>query len=109
MAAFAFWHNSWGRQSCTGQLDCGFRESLFGDEIQVRGHLGHHLTTIQSNDVSRFYFASEVSDDGGPVPYPDIHGDTHGRVYYELVESSKKGQGPWDVRFRGNGDLVKTN
>lgn len=45
----------------------------------------------------RFYFASQVTDDGGPVPYEDVYADAHGRRYVELVDRADLGE--WDVRF----------
>jgi len=48
----------------------------------------------------RLYFASQVTKDGGPVPYPDVDGEEHGKVYYDLVQSGSKAD--WDVRFLGN-------
>ncbi|KAL2130341.1 hypothetical protein VTI74DRAFT_6592 [Chaetomium olivicolor] len=44
----------------------------------------------------RFYFASQVTDEGGPVPYPQVSGGAHGEAYWELVNGKVDG---WDVRF----------
>jgi len=35
----------------------------------------------------RFYFASQVTRDGAAVPYADVDGPEHGKVYYDLVQS----------------------
>ena len=45
----------------------------------------------------RFYFASQILQDGGPVPYENVDGPAHGRVYTELVDRPALGE--WDVRF----------
>ncbi|KAK4244964.1 epimerase/ hydratase [Corynascus novoguineensis] len=44
----------------------------------------------------RFHFASQVTDNGGPVPYPDVSGELHGEVYWKLANEERFG---WDVRF----------
>ncbi|OCK73335.1 putative short-chain dehydrogenase [Lepidopterella palustris CBS 459.81] len=49
----------------------------------------------------RFYFASQVTKDGNTVDFPELSGEAHGNVYWELV--GEKEQGPWDVRFVGDG------
>ena len=45
----------------------------------------------------RFYFASQIREDGGPVPYQDVNAEAHGRWYGELVKRAELGE--WDVRF----------
>jgi hypothetical protein len=52
----------------------------------------------------RFYFASQVTANGGPVPYPEVDGDAHGKVYSDLI--NRVSQGNWDVRFLGDGQEV---
>ncbi|KAL2256523.1 hypothetical protein VTK26DRAFT_1533 [Humicola hyalothermophila] len=59
-----------------------------------------HLTAIgkdaYAKDGFRFYFASQVTESGGPVPYPYVDGEAHGEAYWRLVEGELEG---WDVRF----------
>lgn len=45
----------------------------------------------------RFYFASQITDKGGPVPYQDVDAEAHGRQYSELAKRTELGE--WDVRF----------
>jgi NAD(P)-dependent dehydrogenase (short-subunit alcohol dehydrogenase family) len=45
----------------------------------------------------RFYWASQVLEDGEHVPYEDVDAEKHGEKYVELVE--QKTLGEWDVRF----------
>lgn len=45
----------------------------------------------------RFYFASQITKDGSPVPYKDVDAAAHGRQYTELVD--RQSLGDWDVRF----------
>lgn len=54
--------------------------------------------------MERFYFASEVTAEGGPVKNTDLNGHAHGEVYWELA--NEKMQGSWDVRFLGDGKIV---
>ena len=51
----------------------------------------------------RFYFASQVTSDDEPVPYADVDGPAHGKVYAELAKGAHKN---WDVRFLAGGDIV---
>lgn len=51
----------------------------------------------------RFYFASQVTADGGPVPYHEVVGEAHGDVYWRLVKGDV-GQTGWDLRFTASGD-----
>ncbi|KAK4140182.1 epimerase/ hydratase [Dichotomopilus funicola] len=44
----------------------------------------------------RLYFASQVTDEGGPVPYPQVSGEAHGEAYWKLM--NEEGH-DWDVRF----------
>lgn len=37
-----------------------------------------------------------MTDNGGPVPYPDVSGEAHGEVYWKLANEEGFG---WDVRF----------
>ncbi len=55
--------------------------------------------------VARFYFASQVSEGGGPVKQENVDAEAHGNVYSRLVQ--QKRQGSWDVRFRRGGILVE--
>ena len=63
-----------------------------------------------SIDLHRFYFASQVLVNGGPVPYPEVDGPAHGEVYWNLVEGKASTNG-WDVRFivDGDGNVVVQN
>jgi NAD(P)-dependent dehydrogenase (short-subunit alcohol dehydrogenase family) len=45
----------------------------------------------------RFYWASQILEDGSPVPYEQVDAEAHGKKYVELVEQKKLGE--WDVRF----------
>ena len=45
----------------------------------------------------RFYWASQVLEDGEHVPYEDVDAEKHGKKYVELVDQKKLGE--WDVRF----------
>lgn len=45
----------------------------------------------------RFYWASQVTKDGGPVPNEDVDAKAHGEKYLELTK--RKELGEWDVRF----------
>ena len=60
-----------------------------------------HLIEIGSKAYSKegwkFYFASQVTKDGGPVPYQDVDGKRHGEEYLRLVQ--EEGEKAWDVRF----------
>jgi hypothetical protein len=49
----------------------------------------------------RFYFASQVTEDGGTVPYPQVNAEAHGEAYWKLVNEGADG---WDVRFTGASD-----
>jgi NAD(P)-dependent dehydrogenase (short-subunit alcohol dehydrogenase family) len=51
--------------------------------------------------LRRFYYASQITVDGGPVPWEDVDADAHESIYWELA--NKQDQGPWDVRFVGKG------
>jgi hypothetical protein len=67
------------------------------------------LATVDGRDVlitrpGRFYFASQVSPEGGIVQMADVVAAAHGEVYWELV--NEKEQGVWDVRFLGDGQIV---
>ena len=53
----------------------------------------------------RFYFPSQVTEAGNPVPHPQINAETHGKVYWELIR--EQSQGDWDVRFLDDGSVVK--
>ena len=52
----------------------------------------------------RFYFPSQVTDKGAAVKNADSNGPAHEEVYWELA--NEKVQGPWDVRFLGDGKIV---
>lgn len=60
-----------------------------------------HLIKIGSKAYAkegwRFYFASQVTRDGGPVPYQDVDGKRHGEEYLGLAQ--EEGEKGWDVRF----------
>jgi hypothetical protein len=60
-----------------------------------------HLIEIGSKAYAkegwRFYFASQVTRDGGTVPYQDVDGKRHGEEYLGLVQ--EEGEKGWDVRF----------
>lgn len=60
--------------------------------------LTHPLT------VNRFYFPSQVTKEGKAVDFPELNGEAHGTVYWNLVKASE--QGAWDVRFLGDGKVV---
>ena len=47
--------------------------------------------------VLRYYFASEVANDGGIPEGYVIHGPAHATAYWNLVQ--RKEQGQWDVRY----------
>jgi len=51
----------------------------------------------------RFYFASEVTENGGLAIPPDAA--SHGTVFWRLYE--EKEQGPWNVRFLKGGGIWK--
>lgn len=51
--------------------------------------------------MNRFYYALEVSPQGGPQNPPDA--DTHGLVFHRLYQ--QKIQGHWEVRFVRGGAL----
>jgi hypothetical protein len=38
------------------------------------------------------------------VPYPEVNGDAHGKVYWDVI--NRVSQGNWDVRFLGDGQEV---
>lgn len=46
----------------------------------------------------RFYFASQVTEEGNPVRYEGVEAEAHGQVYAELIKG-EVGKGDWDVRF----------
>jgi NAD(P)-dependent dehydrogenase (short-subunit alcohol dehydrogenase family) len=62
-------------------------------------HLIHLATTAKAYADAgyRFYFASEVTQDGLPQ-YHGISGEAHAKKYLELVESRE--QLEWEVRFK---------
>lgn len=66
-------------------------------------HLISIGATAYRESKFRFYFASQVTDEGSTVQKPDLNGAAHGLVYWKLVNESE--QGDWDVRFVGNGEL----
>jgi NAD(P)-dependent dehydrogenase (short-subunit alcohol dehydrogenase family) len=47
----------------------------------------------------RFYFASEVTQDGGPV-YTGLSGEAHAKKYIELIEEKEQDPKGYDVRFK---------
>jgi hypothetical protein len=49
----------------------------------------------------RFYFASQVTEEGGTVPYPQVKAEAHGEAYWKLVNGEVDG---WDVRFSAASD-----
>lgn len=49
----------------------------------------------------RFYFASQITATSTHVPWEGVDADAHASVHWDLV--NKKVQGPWDVRFVGQG------
>jgi hypothetical protein len=51
--------------------------------------------------VFRFYFASQVTEEGGTVPYPQVNAEAHGEAYWKLVNGEVDG---WDVRFSAASD-----
>ncbi|KAL2157293.1 hypothetical protein VTH06DRAFT_6231 [Thermothelomyces fergusii] len=59
-------------------------------------HLVSLGTSVYDPAEFRFYFASQVTEDGGPVPYPEVSGEAHGEVYWRLVNGERA---EWDVRF----------
>ncbi|PGG97476.1 hypothetical protein AJ80_09695 [Polytolypa hystricis UAMH7299] len=73
-------------------LAAGQRALLYALQVTVKEY---------GKEGFRFYFASQVTADGAPVPYPDIVADAHGTAYWDLI--NRKEQGPWDVRFREDG------
>jgi hypothetical protein len=60
---------------------------------------------VCADEVS-FYFASQVTGDGLPVPYPDVSGIAHGEVYLNLVNRDMLRE-VWDVRFVANKEGTK--
>jgi len=64
-------------------------------------HMIDIATKVHGKDNFRFYFASQVTPDGGAVPYPDVKAEAHASVYWKLVNQAT--QGPWDIRFQGDG------
>ncbi|POR33541.1 Epimerase/hydratase [Tolypocladium paradoxum] len=61
-----------------------------------------HLLQIAAQEYrdagDRFYFASQVTDAGGPVANVDVRGDAHAEVYWGIVRG-EVGRDTWDVRF----------
>ncbi|KFY86059.1 hypothetical protein V498_07609 [Pseudogymnoascus sp. VKM F-4517 (FW-2822)] len=51
----------------------------------------------------RFYFTSQVTADGGAVPYHDVSGEAHGDLYWKVV-NGEMGLSGWDLRFVVNSD-----
>ncbi|KAH7016017.1 uncharacterized protein B0I36DRAFT_254748 [Microdochium trichocladiopsis] len=51
----------------------------------------------------RFYFASQVTATGGPVPYPDVSGEAHGDLFWKVV-NREMGLNSWDLRFVVNSE-----
>ncbi|KZV87360.1 NAD(P)-binding protein [Exidia glandulosa HHB12029] len=49
----------------------------------------------------RFYFASQISRNGGPVSITQLSGHAHGVAFWNLIE--RKEQGEWDLRFYEDG------
>ncbi|UNI22315.1 hypothetical protein JDV02_008214 [Purpureocillium takamizusanense] len=64
-----------------------------------------HLVGLAAREYKdagdRFYFVSQVTDEGGPVRYEGVKAEAHGQVYTELVQRGPHGgdDGDWDVRF----------
>jgi hypothetical protein len=57
--------------------------------------------------MNRFYFVSQVTDEGRAVKNPDLNGATHSSLYWKLTNEEE--QGKWDVRFLGDGKIVSNN
>jgi len=68
-------------------------------------HLVDVSVTAFGGKGYRFYFASQVSKEGSSVDYPELSGDAHAKLYWELV--NEKQQGPWEVRFIGDASRWK--
>jgi len=51
----------------------------------------------------RFYYVSQVTKEGNAVDLSELSGEAHGQLYSELA--SQKDQGPWEVRFTGDGKI----
>ncbi|SPO07020.1 uncharacterized protein DNG_09714 [Cephalotrichum gorgonifer] len=51
----------------------------------------------------RFYFASQVTEEGRAVSYPGVSGDAHGDAYWRIVKGEIE-EGNWDLRFVANSD-----
>lgn len=93
----------------------GFR---YGDHISLF-RVVHHIILLYSSVFEmpilksgllggdRFYFASEVTSDGGPVPYPDVSGEAHGDAYWKLVNGGIDLE-KWDLRFVATSDGTAT-
>lgn len=58
---------------------------------------------LMLNQLNRFYFASQVTADGGAVPYHDVSGEAHGDLYWKVV-NGEMGLNGWDLRFVVNSD-----
>jgi hypothetical protein len=48
-----------------------------------------------------FCFASQIHEDGVPLPWEAVDAGAHASVYRNLV--NKKDQGSWDIQFVGKG------
>ncbi|GJN72271.1 hypothetical protein PLIIFM63780_005397 [Purpureocillium lilacinum] len=61
-----------------------------------------HLVQLAAQEYKdagdRFYFASQVTEEGNPVRYEGVEAEAHGQVYAELIKG-EVGKGDWDVRF----------
>ena len=56
--------------------------------------------------MTRFYFASQVTDKGTTVGQPELSGQAHSELYWILA--NEKEQGSWDVRFLSDGRVVSS-
>ncbi|KAH8819057.1 hypothetical protein F5884DRAFT_1671 [Xylogone sp. PMI_703] len=74
-----------GKSAMEHLIDCG---------AQMYGKQGY-----------RFYYASQGTNEGRALPSNDlVSAETHANVYWDLA--NQQGQGDWDVRFTGTGELI---
>ncbi|KAJ6442314.1 epimerase/hydratase [Purpureocillium lavendulum] len=61
-----------------------------------------HLIQIANQELKdggdRFYFVSQVTEEGNPVRYEGVEAAAHGQVYSDIVKGGA-GKSSWDVRF----------
>lgn len=78
--------------------------------LNVKQEQLHTCGSYCNANHDRFFFASQVTKSGSPVPYSDVNGAAHGNVYLKLV-TGELGMSGWDFRFIADSDdnIIEAN